>query len=169
MAEKQLVLDGVEVNYEGIFDVDQLLKSIDRYSSEKGYAKSEKERKEKVTASGRELYMELRHTKAKTPYFVLMIKMRLHVTNLKDIDVEVDGRKEKLNKGKVNIIFDGWTTSDFGERWTQKPFYYFLISLYERVGHKIKMDKYYGELISDCHYVRDNLKAFLDLHKFRNP
>lgn len=166
MAEKQLVLDGMELHYKGLFDLNKLLARIDKYSADKGYAKSEKRRDEKVTPTGKEFSIELRHTKAKTQYFVLMIKMRIHITDLKEVEVEKDKQKEILNEGKIDIIFDGWTTTDLEGRWEQKPIYYFFVSLWERVGHKIKMDKFYGEIVADIHHIHDNIEAYLELHKF---
>ena len=40
MAEKKIVVDGLELHYDGIFNLDALLKTIDKYASERGYGKS---------------------------------------------------------------------------------------------------------------------------------
>ena len=63
MTEKNLIVDGLELHYKGLFDLQRLLKEIDRYSSERGYTKGEKRREEKITTSGKEFSMELRHIK----------------------------------------------------------------------------------------------------------
>ena len=106
MAEKNLILDGLQMHYEGIFSVDELFKTIDKYASEKGYSKVEKRRKEIITPNGKELSIELRPTKTKTEYLKLMIKIRIKIINLKDVIVIRDKRKEKLNQGNITMILD---------------------------------------------------------------
>ena len=165
MAEKKLIIDGLELHYKGLFDVNLLLKEIDKVIAERGYVKAEKRRAEIVTSTGKEFSMELRHIKEKTEFFELMIKMRIRITELKDADVVKEGIKKKMNKGNVQIIFDAWTTTDYESRWEQKPLFYFLRNLVERIIGKIHTEKYLGELSNDCHYMHDNIKAYLKLFK----
>ena len=66
MSEKKLVIDGLELHYEGLFDLNNMLNAIDKYAAERGYSKGEKRRQEKVTPSGKEFNIELRPTKVKT-------------------------------------------------------------------------------------------------------
>ena len=47
MVEKTLVIDGLELNYKGLFDVNGLLKKIDKNIGARGYSKGEKRREEK--------------------------------------------------------------------------------------------------------------------------
>ena len=165
MTEKNLVVDGIEINYQGFFDLNGLLKTIDKYSSEKGYSKEEKRRSEKVTPSGKEFSIELRHTKKKSDFEILMIKMRMNITNIKDAEVIREGIKTRLQKGNVNIIFDAWIISEYETRWEQKPWYYFLRSIYERSIKVIFTGKLEGEVSNDCHHIYDNIKAHLNLYK----
>ena len=166
MAEKHLVIDGMELRYEGIFDMNGLLRAIDKYTAERGYAKSEKRRQEIVKKTGKEFSMELRPTKAKTAYLSLMIKMRISITNLKNVNVVRNKRKRKLNKGNITILFDAWTTSDFEMRWSQKPIYYFFMILVDKFWKKIHSNKFEDELVEDTNYVFKNIKAHLDLFHY---
>lgn len=166
MSEKQLVVDGLELKYSGIFDMNELLQTIDKYTGKRGYAKGEKRREEKVAPSGKEFSMELRHTKKKTDYFQLMIKMRLSITNLKDVEVVKDNIKKKMQQGNVLIIFDAWTTTDMEWRWEQKPLFIFFREIFERLIYKFHKDRYYNELSDDCHFVYENVKAHLNLFKY---
>jgi hypothetical protein len=165
MSEKKLYLDGVVLDYEGLFGLNELLKTIDGLIKQRGYTKGEKRREEIITAGGKEFSIELRPVKKKTDYFVLMIKMRIHITDMTDVEVEKDNLKMMMNKGKVNILFDAWTTTDYEFRWEQKPLFYFLRNIFERVIYKFHVDRHAGELIDDTRFMMNNIRAFLNLGK----
>ena len=166
MLEKKIVIDGLELHYEGLFDLNELLKAIDKYAKERGYAKAEKRRQEIVTPSGKEFSMELRPTKVKTEYYALMIKIRMNITNLKEVEVLKNKVKTKLNKGNVNMVFDAWALTDYRKRWEQKPLYYFLRALVDKFIWHFHFDKFHGELIEDTHFLHTNIKAHLNLHRY---
>lgn len=166
MAEKNLLIDGLELHYEGLFDVNELLKAIDRYCADRGYSKSEKRRTQKVTASGRELSMEMRPTKVKTEYQTFRIKIRLHITNITDVEVLRGKAKTKLNKGDVTMIFDAWSITDYKGRWENKPVYYAFRKMIDKFVYNF-LDKMTGEVVGDTHYIYKNVKAFLELHKYQ--
>ncbi len=71
MSEKKLYLDGLELTYEGLFNLNELLKAIDVMIKDRGYVKGEKRREEVIKSTGREFSIELRPVKKKTDYFVL--------------------------------------------------------------------------------------------------
>jgi len=166
MTEKKLVIDGLELHYAGLFDLDELLKEIDKACAERGYTKNEKRRVEITKPEGKEFSIELRPTKRKTEYFVLMLKIRIDITNLKEVDIIKDNRRARVQEGKVDGLFDAWTTSWYEFRWEQKPLYYFLRNMYERFVKIIHTDIHDDEVADDCHYVHTQVKAFLNLHQF---
>lgn len=166
MSEKRLLLDGVSVDYSGFFDLLGLLKLIDKVTAEKGYAKNEKRREETVKESGKEFYLELRPVKRKRDFFVLMIKLRIEVHNLKDIEILKDNIRTMTNEGNVHILLDAWTTTDYEFRWEQKPLFYFLRSMFEHFIYKFHTDEFADELVDDTHYLRDEIKAYLELGRY---
>ncbi|MBD3248974.1 hypothetical protein GF336_02935 [Candidatus Woesearchaeota archaeon] len=166
MSEKKIIVDGLELNYEGIFDVKSLLDVIDKSCAEKGYVKQEKRRNEEIKEKGKDFYIELRPTKVKTAYFALLIKIRLHITNITEVEVIVDGKTRKLSKGNVHAVFDAWTITDIQNRWEQTPWYYFLRILVNQYIWRVGPDKFVDELIEDTHYIYNNLEGALELHRF---
>jgi len=166
MSEKRLVIDELELNYKGLFDINGLLKTIDQIAKDRGYVKNEKRRTEAVTQKGKEFYMELRPVKRKTAYYVLMIKLRMSIHNMREVEVVKDKTKVILNEGEVKILFDAWTTTDFEFRWESSPVYYILRNLVERVVWKVHTDRYLDELVDDCHFFHKNIKAYLNMHRF---
>ena len=166
MSEKRIICDGLEINYKGLFEINDLLRKIDEITATRGYAKFEKRREQLTRETHREFKMELRPTKKKSDYFALMIKIRMHITNMEDVEVTRDKIKMRLNKGNINMIFDAWTTTDYEWRWEQKPLFYFLRNIFERAIYKFHTDKHTGELDDDCHFIKNNIKAYLELQKF---
>lgn len=166
MTEKRLIIDGLTINYDGIFDLQGLLDKIDELTASKGYTKDEKKRELYVSEAGRTFEMELRPFKVKTDYYSLMLKVRMLVTDMVDVDVEVDGVPSLLNKGRVSVVFDAWTNTDYEARWESNPFFYFLRNMFDRFIYTIHADKFVGELDGDCHFLYQNVKSYLELHKF---
>ena len=125
MAEKNLIVDGLEMHYKGIFDLKELLDEINNHIAGRGYQKAEKRRQENVTSSGKTLNIELRPTKAKTEYCTFMIKIRINITNLKQVKIMRNKIKENMDNGNITMIFDAWMITDYKFRWEQKAYFYF--------------------------------------------
>lgn len=166
MTEKRLVVDGLELEYQGLFDLDALLKEIDKTTAEKGYSKSEKRRLEIARPEGKEFSIELRPSKSKSEYFILMLKIKVHITNIKEVEVLRGNKRTRMQEGKVSILFDAWTTTWYEFRWEQKPLFYFLRNLVDRFIYQFHTDANLGELSDDCHYVYNQVKAHLNLNQF---
>ena len=168
MAEKDLTIDGLELHYEGVFNLKELLKAIDKYSTDKGYVKSEKRRQEIIRAEGKEFSMELRPTKAKSEYEQLQIKIRISVTELKKVEVVRSNIKRKMDSGKVSIVFDAWKITDFKNRWAGKPWLYFLTIFVDKFIYNFHAFRHHGELNADTHYIYNEIKSFLNLNKYQS-
>ncbi len=166
MTEKNLVIDGLELKYKGLFNIRDLLDKIDSLTKERGYKKFEKRRKEIVKTTGKEFSMELRPIKKKTEFYELMVNIRISITNLQEVEVVVDEIKKKMHKGEINIIFDAYTLTDYKARWEQTPWYFFLRLMFEKVFFKVHTDKYVGEVMDDTHFIYNNLRAHLHLQRF---
>ena len=68
MIEKNLIINGREFNYQGIFRMDQIFSTINRCLEEKGYQKREKKSEELVVEQGRKIIVELRPYKEVSNY-----------------------------------------------------------------------------------------------------
>lgn len=165
MVEKNLLVDGLEINYEGLFDVQKLLAKIDELTGSKGYKKVEKERTEKVTENGKELFIELRPMKVPHPYHMLFIYMYVTIKDIEDVDIKINGKPAVVQKGKVNILINGWEWTDYEGKWEQTAWYTVVSTMFDKFIYRFS-DKYAGEVTGDTHFVYDNLKAYLDLHKY---
>ena len=103
MGESNLIINNRELNYEGIFKVDELFKAIDKSLQNKGYTKVEKKTEEEVVESGKRTYIELRPFKDMSNYVQLMIKIKISLDEVKDVVREKESGKEKFQEGKVRL------------------------------------------------------------------
>ena len=166
MAERDFVVDHMRLSYEGIFNVTELYKLIDNWLREKGYDKKEKRMAEKVAKDGKFIEWEMEPWKKITDYARIVIKLRTIMTDIKEVDIEVDGSKVKMNQGKADFIFDGFLETDYENRWESKPLYYFLRTLFDKYIFKPYTSGYYSNVIDDVNDLHTRIKSFLNLYRY---
>ena len=166
MGKKKILVDDLRLYYNGIFDMNELYREIDRLIADRGYAKNEKRSEEKVTEEGREISFELRPTKAFEKDFLGMVKMRFYMDNLTEAVVEKSGYKRKMLQGNIMVRFDGWTSTNIEFVWQTKPIFMFIRDVFDRLVYKSHWFKYEDEIASDTRYMHRHLKAFLNLYKY---
>ncbi|HLD00335.1 MAG TPA: hypothetical protein VJC39_01190 [Candidatus Nanoarchaeia archaeon] len=160
--EKNLVINGRELSYDGIFILEELLGVINRALEQRGYKKQEKKTEETVTEAGRTIYLELRPFKVKTEYMKYMIKIKLTLSNLTESVQQVDGYKRKFNKSRISIIFDAWLLGDYSNRWGMSPFVYFMKGLINKYLYTFPLEKNFsGEISADTAYIHSQIKNYL--------
>ena len=117
MSETKLVVDHLKLSYEGLFSVTELYQLIDSWLREKGFDKRETRNQEHVTSEGKYIELVLQPWKKVTDYAKHEIKIQIHITRLKDVEVKKNGHKMKLNNGRVLITLDGYLVTDYENRW----------------------------------------------------
>jgi hypothetical protein len=167
--EKDLIINHRELKYKGIFKPDQLYAVINNAIQEKGYTKREKKSEELVTPQGRKVYVELRPYKELTRYFVLMIKIMIHLDNITDTTyTNKEGHVMNMKQGDVTVYFDAWTMTDYEQRWGMKPFWFFVKGFINKFIWPLPMEAgFIGELGSDTAYIFAEIKKHLNSHTER--
>lgn len=166
MSEKKLVIDQLKLNYQGLFEVNELFKAVDAWFYEKGYDKYEKKNEEQVLPTGREIVLELRPWKKITDYAKNEIRVRMFMHNIKEVEIEKDGTKVKLNQGEIQIIFDGYMETDYENKWENKPLFFFIRTLFDKYIYRGYTSKFEGNLVDDVHDLHTRIKAFLNIYRY---
>jgi hypothetical protein len=130
---------------------------------ERDYKLKENLYNEKILTNGKEVITKWEAEKKITDYFKFQIKADWHILGMKDVEIEVDGKKVKTNKGEVEIIFAGNLIKDYEKRWEDKPFWKFLRGVYEKYVVRETVDELEDELEDRVKEVIYDLKAFLKL------
>ena len=97
MANRYIVIDQLKLNYEGLFNFNEFYRMIEAWFFEKGYDKEERMNEEIHTLTGKVINLELRPWKKTTDYVRNVIKIKIHVSDLKDVEVEKDNALIKTN------------------------------------------------------------------------
>lgn len=166
MAERRLVVDHLKLNYSGLFNVHELYMLIDSYLREKGFDKRESKNQEHVGPEGKYVNLVLQPWKKITDYARHVIKIEIKMNHLKEVVVEHDGRKHKMQNGEVTITFDGYLDTDYEDRWEQKPFYFFLRTLFDKWVYRTYSTEYEELLVENVSQLHQSIKSFLNLYRY---
>lgn len=166
MTERRIVVDKLRLTYTGIFSVVELYQLIDRWTREKGYDKRENKNVEEVKPSGKNIELDIEPWKKITDYVRSSIHMRIIMSDIKEVEVEKDNLKVKMNQGKVQIIIDGWLDTDYENRWEGHPIFFFLRSVFEKYVYKPFTVGYENYVASDVSHLHSTIKSFLNLYRY---
>ena len=166
MPEREIIVDKLRLTYEGIFSVAELYNMIDEWFRWKGYDKRENKNIEIVKPEGKFIEIELEPWKKVTDYAKNVIKIRIQMTGIKDVEVEKDNAKLKLNQGKVQFVFDGILETDYEARWEGKPIFYFIRTVFDKYFYKPFTAGFQRGVKEDLMHLHGQIKAFLNLYRF---
>ncbi|MFH1054102.1 MAG: hypothetical protein V1740_06810 [Candidatus Woesearchaeota archaeon] len=165
MAEREIIVDRNRLTYEGLFSVIDLYTMIDEFFEDKGYDKREKKNVERVKAEGKYIELELEPWKKLTDYAKSVIKVRILMSDIKEVEVEKEGVKVKLNQGKVQFVFDAYLETDYEHRWEMKPMFFFIRTLLDKFAFKNYTVSFKNEVKSDLSQLIIMIRSFLNLYR----
>lgn len=165
MAERTVVVDKLRLTYEGLFSIKDLYKMIDEWFRQKNYDKREKNNTESVTPEGKYIEIELEPWKKVTDYARNVIRLRMIFENITDVEVERDGKKMTLNKGKAHFVFDGFLGTDYFQRWEGKPLFFVIRAIYDKFIYAPYTAGFAKGVKDDVMHLHNQIKAFLNLYK----
>jgi hypothetical protein len=166
MAERLIVVDKDRLDYDGLFDVKEVHRVFQDWASDKGYWLVEKIHSETTRPEGKIIDLVLEPFRKVSDYVKYIIKIRVQFSNVRDVVVERDNKKVKVQEGKVSVVMTGIVETDYEHRWETKPVWYTI---------RVFMDKYVlspfisrseSEVKDDVTSLKNNLKGFLNLSKF---
>ncbi|MBI4450408.1 hypothetical protein HY642_00400 [Candidatus Woesearchaeota archaeon] len=167
MAEKEVVVGGEKLAYEGIFSMRELLKHVEEWIKEHGYDRREGRHSETVKPEGKFVELVLEPSKTLSDYAKKILRINIQLHNVKDVDVERGAKKERLNEGKVLITLDGYLETDYEGRWQGKPIFTVLSALYDKYFYRPLVGGYESQIKADAAHFRNEIKAFLNLQRYK--
>ncbi len=166
MTETKIIIDGLSINYEGLFSAKECYRLVDTFFEEKNYDKKEVLNTEKVEPSGKYVELEIEPYKKVSDYAKIVVRVRTKMFNVKEVEVEKDGHKLRLNQGKVAILIDGILQTDYENRWTNRPMWIFLRTIYDKFIYKTYIDQFDNMVLRDVNQLHTQLKAFFNLYRY---
>ena len=164
--QRDLVVNNKQLDYQGIFRLHELVNVINQALEEKGYTKREKKTEEIVTEAGRKTYFELRPFRHITEHETLMLKIKITLNHVEEVEEKVNGMLSKFQKGAINITFDSWLLLNYEKRWRMNPTFYFLKGIFNKYIYGITMSgNLKGQLKGDTAFVYNQIRKLLNTYK----
>ncbi len=163
MAERDLVI-AEKVDYSGVFDYSGFYSFAHSWFKEEQYGVDESKYSEKVSGDARDIIIEWKASKLLSDYFKIEFKITFFVQGLSDVEVEIDGKKKKMNKGKIEAEIKGALVRDPDSKWDKSPMLRFFRDVYSKF---IVPGRIYGlkqKVTSDAQRFKEELKAYLEIY-----
>lgn len=163
MAEKELVTKE-KLDYSGLFNFSELYTFAYRWLDvEEDMGVVEKRYNEKIAGNAREIFIEWEASKKLSDYYKISFTIKFDIKDLSDVEVEIEGKKKKMNKGKVSVDIKAYLVIDPNGEWEATPFYRAMRDFYNKyiIPARIKARelKVFGTAVE----FKDQLKAFLEM------
>lgn len=165
MAERRVIVDGLKLNYKGMFHLEELYKLIDHWQREKAYTKHEINVNEQVFKDGRYVEAEMEPYKKISDYAKYVLNIKIIVKDMKDITTEIDGKRTTLNEGNVEVKLTGFLELDYEGRWERRPLFYFIRSIFDQFVYKVNTERFEAGIMEEVNLLYSLVKGFLNLHR----
>ena len=163
MSEKDPLFK-TKVKHTGLFDFKETYRILYEWLIDQNYDINEKTYKEVVQpGNAKEIEVDWEAYRKISDYFRFIIKAKWHMIGMTSIEVEVDGVKQKMNKGQFELEVSCILEKDYEDRWTANPFFKFLRTLYDRYLIRERVEQYEGKLIGEMEEFVAQCKSFLAL------
>ena len=160
MAEKDTVFSG-KFKQKGIFDFKDFYGFTYDWLKGEGYKVTEKVYSEEITGDSKKIEIDWECKKKVSDYFQFVIKVKWMVLGLKNVEVQREGKKLKMNSGQIEVKVGGVLVKDYEHKWEDHPSWKFLRGIYDRYIVKSRIDQYEGNLRDEVEEFIAQSKAFL--------
>ena len=166
MAEKLMILQGDKLTYDGLFDMKELIAVIRQWGSDAGYWVIDSSQNESARPEGKYVTLDWIIFKKFTDYAKSLLKMNIQFQGVKDVIIEREGKKVKVQEGKIFISFDVILETDYEARWEVKPLFYVLRVIFEKYVYSPYMSKFERQIRDDYGMLKNSMKTYLNLAQF---
>jgi hypothetical protein len=166
MVERNLIIDHLKFSYEGLFNTAELYSVISSFFFEKGWDWYEKMNQEMITPEGKQIKLVFEPWKNISDYYQIAVKVKVNLTDIKDVEVDLNGKSLKVDQGTIKITFDGYVVSDRKNKWTNKPFTWFLSIIFEKYFFTEHYKRAEDWIKSDVEDLHQQIKTYLNSFKY---
>lgn len=148
---------------EGFYTPEALYGLVNGWYGENKYAVIKEDHTRKIAPDGGEIKVNWEGFRNVDTYFRFWIKIELWVWKGVDVLVEKDGKKQKMNKGKIEFQFKSWLQKNYRQTFSVTRFGNFLRRFYEKYVVKERYEamekKLYFETQDLIAQVQEGLEA----------
>ncbi len=165
MGHVKIIVDHDKIDYSGPVEVGNLLSMIENFIWERGFDKRQDKDFEQNTERGKFIEWQISPWKWITDYTRYIIKVRVLGYDIVKTDAVNNGKKTKVDSGRVIIVIDGFVEYDLQIRWEQNPVLHFLRALYDNFIYKAYTERFEQVLVHDINHLHNHIEKFLNLFK----
>jgi hypothetical protein len=162
MAEKDIIAKET-LKYTGYCDFRELYKFMYDWLKDEECRISEDEYKEKIKGDEKELDIKWSISKKLTDYFKLTADIKITTKRMKDLEVEIDGKKKAMNQLELKIDIKGVLVKDYTSKWSGSSSGKFFKELYDKFIIPKRTEDMEGKVESLVQELKEEVKAFLEL------
>ena len=163
MAEKDSLFNS-KIRHVGIFDFKDTYRITYEWLIQEGYNIEETNYKEIIgTGGAKEVDIYWDAKKKMSDYFQFHINIRFHPIGMSSVEVDIDGVKQKMNKGDLTIEFKSVLLKDYDTNWEEGNFTKTLRSWYDKYLQQERITYLEGKVMTEMQELIEYLKAYLTL------
>ncbi|MBS3171528.1 hypothetical protein J4449_02865 [Candidatus Woesearchaeota archaeon] len=165
MPQRLTIASGLKIKQRSVFNLDELYKVMFRWFELYGYDMQELEYRDSIEGNAKHLEIKWKATKRIDDYLQYIIITNFLILGLESVEIEQDGTKTKTNKGEVEINLTGFLEKDYEDKW-ESGYSRVIRDIYDKYVIHGRIDSLSGELYEEIYKLIDEVKAFLNLHRF---
>ena len=164
---EQDILLKTKIKYTGTFSYKEVYRLIYDWFLDHGYDLSERRNHEILSPDNtKEVDVEFETWKKVSDYFRYFMKTRVQVFKMTNTEVEIDGEKQKMNKGTIEVTLQCFLEKDYENRVKQAPIA-FLRTFYDRYLIKDRVREFEEGVIGEMDALSGQIKSHLNITKTR--
>lgn len=166
--EKDYVLPpDTKISQRSVFDLKELYMLMFYWFRRYRYDNfHEQEYLEKATPAGKEIDIRWYADKKINDYVKFAIEIGFLIYHLQDVEIEKEGKRIKTQSGTLEMRFRAYLLKDYERVWERTPMLNFLRKMYDRYILGSKFEQYEDDLYEESYRLINEVKTFLNLHKF---
>ena len=164
MAEKEIVCSS-SIQSTGFFSFSDFYKFCYDWLIEETELEifSEDKYKEKLKGDAKDIEIKWTGEREVTDYFKFRVEVKFDITGLREVEVTKNGKKVKINQGRVKVEVKGILVRDYKGKFETGAFQKFMRSIYEKWIIPSRIEQFETKLAEDCNEFLNQAKAYLDL------
>ncbi len=162
MVEKDTI-SSAKISYTGLGDFKAAYKHGHEWLASRGWKVSEEKYSEKVTGEAKEIEFKWSCSRTLTDYFKGKVTLDWKLDNLKDVQVEIDGRRQSMQQFKIEIKIKGVLEKDYKSKWTGTNTHKWMKEVYHKYVIPQRVSEKEGAVGDTVTGFKEEMKAFFDL------
>lgn len=150
----------------GVWNFKDLYNFLYDWLIEKGYKVDEEKYLTIVQGNAKQIELKWVATKYISSYFLYEIEMNWILLGMTDIDIDVEGKKIKMNKGTLEINFKSNLVRDPSNQW-DNPVFKIFRRIYDNTIIRKRILDHEDIIYEDTDEAINQVKAFLQIEGLR--